>query len=101
MARTAVPFIPRVTASCRELAVIQFRIGSVLRQQLLMFSLLYDVAVFHDQDHIRLPYRGEPVGHDKAGPSPHHTGKGLLDPDLCAGINGRRSFIQDQHGRQT
>lgn len=66
-----------------------------------MISLLHNMSVLHNQDHIRFPDRGQTVRHNKGGPSLHHMGKGFLDTDLRAGIDGGCSLIQNQHGRQT
>ena len=53
-----------------------------------MISLLHNMSVLHNQDHIRFPDRGQTVRHNKGGPSLHHMGKGFLDTDLRAGIDG-------------
>ena len=37
-----------------ELGIVQFRIKSFLRKQLLMISLLDNIAVFHDKDQVRI-----------------------------------------------
>ena len=46
---------------CRlsELRAVQIRIEPVLRQQLIVRTLLDDVAVLHDQDHIRIADGGK------------------------------------------
>ena len=65
-----------------------------------MGALLHDLAVLHHQDDVRLPDGGQPVGHDEAGAALHHTGKGLLDAHLGAGVDGAGGLVQDQHGGQ-
>lgn len=53
-----------------------------------MTALLDNISVLHDQDNVRLLDGGKPVGYDKAGPSLHHGGKGILDLQFRAGIYG-------------
>ena len=62
-----------------KLAVIELGVETSLFQQFLMLSLLHDMAIPHDQDHICLPEGGQPVGHDKGGTALHHGVEGLLD----------------------
>ena len=38
-----------------ELGVVQLRVEAVLCHQFLMIALFYDIPVFHDQNHIRVP----------------------------------------------
>ena len=68
-----------------KLTVIQFGVEPALLQQALVISLLHDVAVPHDQNGIRVPDGGQPVGHDEAGAALHHLLEGLLDADFRAG----------------
>ena len=65
-----------------------------------MISLLHDVPVPHDQDGVRVPDGGQPVGHNEAGAALHHLLEGLLDADLRAGVDGGGGLVQNQHGRQ-
>ena len=65
-----------------------------------MISLLYDISVFHNQNHIRLPDGGKPVGHDKARSPLHHGGKRFLNPNFRARIYGGGRLIQNQHRGQ-
>ena len=58
-----------------------------------MLALFNNMAVLHDQNQVSLADCGEPVGDDKAGAPLHHIGKGLLNADLSARINGGCSFI--------
>ena len=62
-----------------------------------MCSLLYDIPVFHDQNQIRIPYSGKPVGYDKAGPSLHQIVHCFLNPGLCPCIHGTGCLIQNQY----
>ncbi len=66
-----------------------------------MITLLDNIAVLHHQNHIRLLYGGQTMGHNKAGSALHHSGKGALNLHFCAGIDGRGCLVQYQHGRQT
>ena len=50
-----------------ELRVIQVRIKALLFEQFFVSALLYDVAVLHDEDHIRIAYGRQAVCDDKAG----------------------------------
>ena len=61
-----------------------------------MSALLDDVAVFHDEDQVRIADGGEPVGDDEAGPSFHQVIHGFLDKHLCPCIHGAGCFIEDQ-----
>ena len=76
---------------CRlsELRAVQIRIEPVLRQQLIVRTLLDDVAVLHDQDHIRIADGGKAVRNDKAGPALHQMIHCLLDQNFGSGIYGR------------
>ena len=85
----------------RKLASIQLRVESPLFQQLLMGPLLHDMAIPHDQDHIRFPDGRKTMGYDEGGPALHHGIKGFLYADFRSGINGRGRFIQEQHRGQT
>ena len=76
-----------------KLTLVQLGIEAALPEKGLVVSLFNDVAILHDEDHVRLP--------DEGGAALHHGIKGLLDPDLRPGIDGRRCLIQEQHGRQT
>ena len=53
-----------------ELRVIQVRIKALLFEQFFVSALLYDVAVLHDEDHIRIAYGRQAVCDDKAGTPP-------------------------------
>ena len=83
-----------------KLALVQLGIEAALPEKGLVVPLLNDVAVLHDEDHVRLPDGGQTVSYDEGGAALHHGIKGLLDPDLRPGIDGRRCLIQEQHGRQ-
>ena len=61
-----------------------------------MSALLYDVAVLHDEDHIRIAYGRQAVCDDKAGTSLHQMIHRFLDRHLCARINRRRRLVKNQ-----
>mgnify|MGYP002508679820 CR=1 FL=1 len=77
----------------RELALIQIRIKSAHGKQRLMISLLDDITVFHNKDHIRLLDRRQPVRYDKTGPAFHHGCKSLLDLNFGSCIDRGCRFV--------
>lgn len=54
-----------------ELAVIQPGIEAAGIEELPVRALLYDRAVIHDEDQIRISYRGKPVRDNKTRPVAH------------------------------
>ena len=78
-----------------ELRVIQVRIKALLLEQFFVSALLYDVAVLHDKDHIRIAYGRQAVCDDKAGTSLHQMIHRFLDRHLCARINRRRRLVKN------
>lgn len=70
-----------------ELAVVELVVEALFIQELLVVTLLEDVAIFHDEDYVGLTDGGKSVGYDKAGSALHHLIKGFLDTNFCAGIN--------------
>ena len=50
-----------------KLALVQLGIEAALPEKGLVVSLLNDVAILHDEDHVRLPDGGQSVCHHKAG----------------------------------
>ena len=66
-----------------------------------MISLFYDLSITHNKDHICLTNRRQTMRYDETGMTFHEFCKGILNLHLCSGINGRRCFIQNQHGRVT
>ena len=64
-----------------------------------MSALLDDVAVFHDEDQVRIADGGEPVGDDEAGLSAHQLPHRRLKLLLGTGIHIGGGLIQDQQRR--
>src|SRR5699024_3330984 len=60
----------------------QFRIGPVLRHQLVVAAQLRDAAVLDDGDAVRIADGGEPVGDDDGGAAVGQLLKGLLELGL-------------------
>ena len=65
-----------------------------------MPPLLDDVAVLHDENHIRLADGGQAVGHDEACPGLHHSVERLLDVRFGARVDGTGRLVENEHGRQ-
>ena len=61
-----------------------------------MSALLYDVAVLHDEDHIRIAYGRQAVCDDKAGTPLHQVIHRFLDCHLRACVNRRRRLVKNQ-----
>ena len=83
-----------------ELAVVQVGVEAVLGKEVLVPPLLDDVAVLHDENHIRLADGGQAVGHDEAGPGLHHSVERLLDVRFGAGVDGAGRLVENEHGRR-
>ena len=62
-----------------------------------MISLFHDMTAVHDEDHVCLPDRREPVGDDEACSSFHHARKCRLNFDFRTGIDTGCRLIEDQH----
>ena len=84
-----------------KLTIVERCIEAACRKQRCMISLLDDMSVFHDKDHIRALDRGQAMGHDKARPALHHRRKCILDLQFRACVDGARRLIEDQYRRQT
>ena len=83
-----------------KLAVIQLCIKAICLQKGFVISLLYNLSVPHNQDHIRFPDGGQTVGNDKGGSPLHHCIKCLLDAYFRTGINRGGRLVQYQHWRK-
>ncbi len=83
-----------------KLAVVHIGVKAVFPEEFLMFSLLNDASVIHDQDHIRFPDGGQSVGNNETGPIVHHIGKGRLNFHFRPCIDAACRFIENQHGRK-
>ena len=65
-----------------------------------MPALLDDMAVLHDQNHVRLADGRQTMRDDEARAPPHHRGEHLLDLQLGARVDGAGRLVEDQHRRQ-
>lgn len=83
-----------------KLALVKLRVKSLTFEQGLVAALFDNIAVFHDEDDIRLPYCRKSVRNNETGSPFHHGRKCFLNPDFRSRINGRRRFVQNQHRRQ-
>ena len=79
-----------------KLAVIKICVKAFCCKQLFVTALLDNIAILHNQDQVRILDGGKPVGNDKACSALHQVIHGLLDLDLCSGINRGGCLIQDQ-----
>ena len=70
-----------------ELAVVQLCIESVLCQQFFVVALLYNIAVFHNEDQIGILDRRKSVGDDERSTSSHQLVHSILDQLLGSGID--------------
>ena len=77
-----------------ELALVELGVEALLPEQAFVGSLLYDMAVTHDENHIRLLDGGKTMGDDEAGSALHHGVKGLLHLPLRPGIDGGGGLVQ-------
>ena len=90
---------PGYAALLGELAVVQFRVETAPCEELVVASLLDDVAVVEDEDVIRILDGGQAVGDDEAGPVRHEVGHGFLDDALGTGVHGAGGLVQNQDRR--
>ena len=60
-----------------------------------MITMFDDIAVYHDEDDVRILNSGQTMGDDKASPSHHELAESLLNQDFCPSINGGSRLIQD------
>lgn len=80
-----------------ELTVVEISVEAALLQEGRVGALLNDMTVFHHKDTVCFPDGGKAVGDNEAGAPLHHFSESLLDSDLCHGIDGGGSLIQNQH----
>ena len=64
-----------------------------------MRALLDDLAVFDDDDFIRIADGGEAVGDDKTGASLHEAQQGFLDSRFGARVHAGGGFVEDEDAR--
>ena len=64
-----------------------------------MSALFHNVSLIHNHNAIRFLDGTQPVRYDKTGPTLHHFGERLLNPDLRTGIDAACSLVQNEHGR--
>jgi len=77
---------------------MQFRVEPMALQELLVRSLLHDLAFFHRKDHIRAADGGEPVSNHDCGPSFYQAIQGVEYQLLRGGIESGGRFVEDQNG---
>ena len=54
-----------------------------------------NIAIYHDEDDVRILNCGQAMGNDKASPSHHELAESLLNQDFCPGIDRGSRLIQD------
>lgn len=64
-----------------------------------MIALLDDIAVFHKQYVVRVPYRGQSVRDDETRASAHQPGHGLAYLRLGTRIDAGRRLVEYEYGR--
>ena len=70
-----------------KLAVIEIGVETIFRHQLIMRALLYNIAVIHTQNAVRITDGRQAMCNNKAGPPLHQVIHRLLDEDFRPGIN--------------
>ena len=83
-----------------KLAVVERCVEAVCREKRAMIALFHDLAVSHNQNHVRTFNGGEAVCHDKGGASPHHLGKRILNLELHTRIDRGGCLVENEHRRQ-
>ena len=83
-----------------KLAVVEVVVETVLLHKVVVGALLDDLAVFHDQNPVRIADRGETMGYDEACASLHELIEGFLTLQLGTGIDAGGCLVENQHGRQ-
>ena len=64
-----------------------------------MPSLLNDVPVLHDKNHVRLADGRQAVRHDEACSALHHLRERMLDFELRSRVDRAGRLVENQHGR--
>ena len=82
---------------CGELRVVKLGIEAAFLHKALMVALLDDMTVTHNDDVIRLFYRGQAVGDDKARSALHQLCKGVLHEYLGTGVDRRCRLVENEH----
>src|SRR5699024_2117343 len=60
-----------------------------------MGTLFQNVAVFHVEDDVCVPYGGQPVGDDERGAPLHQFGQGVLDELFGVGVHVAGGLVQN------
>ena len=60
-----------------------------------MIPMFDDIAVYHDEDDVRILNSGQSMGNDEASTTHHELAESLLNQDFCPSINGGSRLIQD------
>src|SRR6056297_3773557 len=71
-----------------KLHIVELFIQTAFSQQFIMSALLYNFALFNNNDSISMLHRGETMGNDKGGPVFHKSLQGLLH--LCFRLGIKR-----------
>jgi L-ascorbate metabolism protein UlaG (beta-lactamase superfamily) len=67
--------------------------------EVFMASAFHDASAFQDEDLVGVPYGGEPVGDDEAGPVFHEAVEGLLDQPFGGVVHAGGGLVEDEDGR--
>ena len=70
-----------------KLTAVKLRIKAIFGQQIFVTPLFHHFSVPHDKNYICFPDGGKPVGHHNAGSAFHHFVEGILNFQLCPGID--------------
>jgi len=62
-----------------------------------MFALFNNVAVFDDQNNVRIADGGQTVGDNEARPALHQVEHRVLDEDFGPGIDRASGLVQNQY----
>ena len=82
-----------------ELAQIEVGVGTLGSQQLLMRTLLDNVAMIHDQNQVGIHDRRQAMRDHKARTPAHERVHGAADGKLGTRIHARRRLVQDENRR--
>ena len=84
----------RIDAPCERLGESPER--PFLGEQLRLRPALRDPPLLENEDLVRPPHGGEPVGDDHRRPAAQQRVERLLDQDLAGAVDVRRRLVEDQ-----
>ncbi len=79
--------------------VVKRCVKTAFLKQLVVVALFDDVAVFDDENDVRVADGRKPMCDDKTGSADHEFGHGFLNFDFRAGIDVGSGLVENEHPR--